>query len=52
MEFCVARLRAKIEKDLTLKASAWADSVSSCAGAEYGGHEDIGSSSISYFNQF
>lgn len=27
MEFCVARLRAKIEKDLTLKASAWADSV-------------------------
>lgn len=26
--------------------------VKKCAGAEYGGHEDIGSSSISYFNQF
>lgn len=27
MEFCVVRLRAEIEKDLTLKASALADSV-------------------------
>lgn len=27
MEFCVVRLRAEIEKDLTREASAWADSI-------------------------